>query len=221
MALGLMFAVARQIPQHHQQLCRGDESRGMGTSLFGKTLGIIGLGAIGKELALRGPGLKLRVVAYDPFPDREFAAAHGVELLGLDDLLQSSDFVSLHVRLSDQTRNMIGPREVRLMKASTCLINAARRELVNEDALVEAILEKRLAGAGLDDPPGPAAKKLCGLPNVVFTPHIGNRAIEGVNGVFRAAVESAIDVLQGRRPKHIVNPAVYEQGVRSRQALSR
>jgi phosphoglycerate dehydrogenase-like enzyme len=217
MALGLMLAVARQIPIHHQQVCRDDNSRGMGTSLSGKTIGIIGLGVIGKEFALRARGLKMRVVASDPTPDLRFATECGIEPLSLDDLLRVSDFVSLHVRLNEQTRNMIGPRELRLMKPSAYLINAARRELVDEEALVEAITQRRLAGAGLDDPPGLAGKQLCGLPNVVFTPHIGNRAIEGVNAVFRSAIESAIDVLRGRRPKYVVNPAVYEKGVRSPQ----
>jgi phosphoglycerate dehydrogenase-like enzyme len=214
MAHAMMFAVARQIPFHHQKICRGDESRGMGTSLFGKTLGIVGLGAIGRELALRAAALKMRVVATDPMPDRTFAAHHSIELLQLDELLRAADFVSLHVRLSDETRNMIGARELSLMKRSAYLINAARRELVSEEAIVDAIVRKTIAGAGLDDPPGEAGKRLLNLPNVVFTPHLGNRAIEGVNAVFRAALEGAIDVIRGRRPRFVVNPQVYDEGVR-------
>jgi len=204
----------RQIPYHHQKLSRGDETRGMGTSLFGKTLGIAGLGAIGRELAIRAVGLKMRVIASDPQPDRKFAADHHIDLLSLDELLRQSDFLSLHVRLDDQTRNMIGARELGLMKRNAYLINAARRELVDEEALVVAILAAQIAGAALDDPPGPAAKKLLGLPNVVFTPHLGNRAIEGVHGVFRSALEAAIQVLGGQRPTRIVNPQVYEHGLR-------
>ena len=214
MAIGLMLAVARQIPFHNQQLCRGDETRGMGTSLFGKTLGIVGLGSIGRELAVRARGLKMRVVACEPQPDRKFAAEHAIDLMALDELLAQSDFVSLHVRLSEETQHMIGRRELELMKKTAILINAARRELVDEEAIVEAILKRQIGGAGLDDPPGTAAKNLLGLPNVVFTPHLGNRAIEGVHGVFRAALEGAIQVLRGQRPTFVVNPQVYDRGLR-------
>jgi D-3-phosphoglycerate dehydrogenase len=215
MATGLMLAVARQIPFHHQKICNGDASRGMSTSVFGKTLGIVGLGAIGRELVTRAQGLKLRVIASDPQPNRQFAADHRVELVSLDELLRRSDFVSLHVRLSDQTRNMIGRRELALMKPTAFLINTARQELVDEQAIVEAIVSKKIAGAALDDPPRSAEKKLLGLDNVVFTPHLGNRSIEGVNAVFRAALEGAIAVLQGQRPAMLVNPKVYERGLRN------
>jgi D-3-phosphoglycerate dehydrogenase len=214
LAIGLMLSVARQIPFHNAKLCRGDETRGMGTSLFGKTLGIIGLGSIGREVALRAAGMKMGIVAFDPLPDRMFADFHDIKLVSLEQLLERSDFVSLHVRLGDDTRRMLGARELRLMKPSAYLINTARGELVDEAALVEAIVQQRMAGAGLDDPPGAAAKKLLGLPNVVFTPHIGNRAIEGVHGVLRTALEGAIQALRGERPRFLVNPQVYEQRVR-------
>jgi D-3-phosphoglycerate dehydrogenase / 2-oxoglutarate reductase len=138
MTIGIMLAVARQIPFHHQLICRGDHSRGMGSSLMDKTLGIIGLGAIGKEVALRAQGMKMRVIAFDPFPDRKFAAERGIELLPLHDLLPQSDFLSLHVRLNNETQNMIGPGELQLMKRSAYLINAARRELVDGAALAAA-----------------------------------------------------------------------------------
>jgi phosphoglycerate dehydrogenase-like enzyme len=215
MALALMLAVARQIPYHNQQLCRGDATRGMGTSLFGKTLGIIGLGSIGRELALCAKSFRLRIVACEPQPDRRFVVQHGVELLSLEELLRQADFVSLHVRLNEETRHMIGAPELRLMKPTAYLINAARQELVDEEALAGAILSGQIAGAALDDPPGPAAKKLLGRSNVIFTPHLGNRAIEGVNAVFRAAWEAAIQVLRGQRPTFVVNPQVYDRGLRS------
>jgi D-3-phosphoglycerate dehydrogenase / 2-oxoglutarate reductase len=217
MTIGIMLAVARQIPFHHQLISRGDHSRGMGTSLMGKTLGIVGLGAIGKEVAVRAQALMMRVVAFDPFPDRKFAAERGIELLPLHELLPQSDFLSLHVRLNDETQNMIGARELKLMKGSAYLINAARRELVDEPALVAAIDVGEIAGAGLDDPPGPAGTALLNRPNVVFTPHLGNRAIEGVNAVFRGALEGAIAVLRGQKPQFVVNPAVFDRGIRSPQ----
>ena len=214
MAVGMMFAVARQIPYHNQLLCRGDETRGMGTSLFGKTLGIVGLGGIGRELAIRAQGLKMKVVATEPQPNRQFIAERGIELLPLDDLLKRADFVSLHVRLNEETQNMIGRRELALMKPTAYVINTARRELVDEEAIVAAIRSGQIAGAGLDDPPVSAAQKLLGFPNVVFTPHLGNRAIEGVHAVFRAALEGAVSVLRGQRPSFVVNPEVYERALR-------
>jgi phosphoglycerate dehydrogenase-like enzyme len=218
-AWGLMLAAARQIPHHHMLLSRGDMTRGAGTMVSGKTLGIIGIGAIGREVALRAKGWRMRVMAHDPWADVNFVREHGIELVDLDKLLRESDFVSLHVRLNEQTRGMIGPEQIAMMKPTTFLINTARKELVDEAALVEAILKKRLGGAGLDDPPGEAGKKLFGLPNVVFTTHLGNRAIEGMIAVFRAAVESAVTVLRGGRPKSVVNPEVYQShALRLKQA---
>jgi D-3-phosphoglycerate dehydrogenase / 2-oxoglutarate reductase len=215
MAWALMLAVARQVPQHHQRLCAGDATRGMGTSVFGKVLGIVGLGHIGRAVARRAKGFKMRVLAASPNPDEAFAKDNGIEVVTLETLLEQADFVSLNARLTETTRGMIGARELARMKPTAVLINTARQELIDESALTRAILGGRLAGAGLDDPPGEAARALLGLPNVVFTPHIGNRAIEGVNAVFRAAAQSAIQVFRGERPTSIVNPEVYERGVRT------
>jgi D-3-phosphoglycerate dehydrogenase len=216
-----MLAVARQIPYHNQLLMRGDETRGMGSSVFGKTLGIVGLGNIGKCVARRAKGFDVRVIATEPYPDEKFVREQGVRVVPLDELLAESDFVSLHMRLDERTRNLIGARELARMKRTAILINTARQELVDEAALVAAIESKEIAGAGLDDPPGPVAKKLLGCNNVVFTPHLGNRAIEGVRGVFRTAVLNAAAVLRGERPEFIVNPQVYERGARVSAAAGR
>ncbi|MEO6436040.1 MAG: NAD(P)-dependent oxidoreductase [Tepidisphaeraceae bacterium] len=222
MAWGMMLAVARQIPYHNQLLMRGDESRGMGSSVFGKTLGIIGLGNIGRRVARRAKGFDMRVLATELYPDQNFVREEGIQLVPQDELLANSDFVSLHTRLDDSTRHMLGPRELALMKPTAILVNTARRELVDEAALVAAIESGRLGGAGLDDPPGAAATKLLGRHNVVFTPHLGNRAIEGVQGVFKSAVQSAVAVFRGERPEFVVNPKVYESGTRAeRQSLAR
>ncbi len=214
MAFALMLSVARQIPYHHNLLLRGDVTRGAGVSIFGKTLGIVGLGNIGRSVALRARGFDMRVLATDPDPDRAFAADHEIELVPQDELLHQADFVTLHVRLNEQTRHMISRRELTLMKPTAHLINTARRDLVDEEALVEAIAQKRLAGAALDDPPGHAAKQLFDLPNVIFTPHLGNRSVEGMRAVFLSAIDSAIAVLGSERPRFVINPAVYDIGVR-------
>jgi phosphoglycerate dehydrogenase-like enzyme len=214
---GLMLAVARQIPQHDRQVRAGCYDRGTGTSVWGKTLGIVGLGQIGRAVARRAAGFQMRVLACDPAPDRAFAREHEIELADLGTVLRGSDFVSLHVRLDGSTRHMIDAGQLRLMKPTAFLINAARAELVQETALVEAIARGGIAGAGLDDPPGSPDCPLTRLPNVVYTPHLGNRAIEGMNAVFRAAIDNALAVLAGCRPEHVVNPAVYDRPWRARQ----
>jgi len=211
LAWGLILAATRQIVFHHNLLSRGDETRGMGVAVSGKTLGIVGLGAIGREVALRAKGFQMRLIAHDPFAEPSVAAELGVELTSLERLLQESDIVTLHVRLSEETRGMIAERQLRMMKPSAFLINAARKELIDESALVNALLEGRLGGVGLDDPPGEPGKQLFGLPNVVLTPHLGNRALEGTIAVFRSAVQSAIAVLEGQKPNSVLNPSVYDR----------
>ncbi|MBI4601531.1 MAG: hypothetical protein HY721_06160 [Planctomycetes bacterium] len=208
MTWGLMLAVARQIPLHDRQFREGRRDRGMGVSVWGKTLGIVGLGRIGRAVARRAAGFEMRVLASEPRPDPQFVREHRIELVGLEALLRRSDLVTLHVSLDARTRGMIGERELAWMKPTAYLINAARTEVVDAEALAAALAGGGIAGAALDVPP-PRPEPLLGLPNVVFTPHLGNRAIEGVHAVFRCAVDNALAVLEGRRPELVVNPEVY------------
>jgi phosphoglycerate dehydrogenase-like enzyme len=211
MTFGLMLAVARQIPHFHHEICAGRYRRGMGVSVWGKTMGVVGLGRIGQAVARRAAGFDMRILAVEPSPDATFVAKYGVQIVNLQTLLRESDFVSLHVRLDRQTERMIGAAELALMKPSAIIVNAARQQLIDENALADAILKSRIAGAGLDDPPTRPDYPLCGLPNVVFAPHHGNRAIEGVHAVFRCAIDNALAVLAGRRPELVVNPEVYKR----------
>lgn len=210
MTFALMLAAARQVPHHHQLMQAGRYERGLGVSLWKKTLGIVGLGNIGRAVARRAKGFDMNLLAVEPYPNADFVRQYGVKLTSLDELLRESDFVSLHVRLDENTRNMIGPRELAMMKPSAFLVNAARQELVDEAALTEALLAKRLAGAAIDDPPQQKNSPLFTLPNFVCAPHLGNRAVEGVTAVFKAAVQQAVDVLRGRKPALLVNPKVYD-----------
>jgi D-3-phosphoglycerate dehydrogenase len=211
LAFGLMLAVARQIPHYDQLVRRGDHQRGMGVTVWRKTLGIVGLGNIGRAVARRARGFEMRILASDPAPDTTFVQAHGVEIVSLEKLLRESDFISLHVRLNTETHAMIGAKEIALCQPSAFLINTARQELVDEAALTKALLHGRLAGAGLDDPPRAPHSPLLQLPNVVLTPHLGNRALEGVNAVFRCAMENVVAALRGERPQYVLNPEVYDQ----------
>ncbi len=206
MTWALLLTVARQIPAHHDAMIHRQNVRGTGVSVCGKTLGIVGLGNIGKATARRAKGFDMKILAAAPRPDRDFAREHGITIVPLHELLQQSDFVSLHVRLTAETKNLIGARELALMKPSAILINTARDQLVNAEALTRAILEKRLAGAGLDDPPMPGHEGILNHPSVVFTPHLGNRAIEGMLAVFQLAVDNAAAVLRGERPTYVLNP---------------
>lgn len=217
MTWGLMLAVARQIPHHDQQIRRGQHERGMGVSLLGKTLGIVGLGKIGQAMARRAAGFQMHLVAAEPSPDTAFVREFNVDVVSLDELLRQSDFVSLHVRLNSQTEGMIGAGELARMRPSAFLINTARARLIDEEALTTALVAGQIAGAALDDPPGRADSPLLGLPNVVFTPHLGNRAAEGVHAVFRRAVDNAVAVLNGRRPENVLNPEVYGSSAYARR----
>jgi D-3-phosphoglycerate dehydrogenase len=209
LAIGLMIDVARQVSYHAHVLRTGRYERGMGSSLWRKTLGIVGLGQIGKAVARRARGFDMTVLAATPHPDNGFAREHHVEFVSLEELLRRSDFVSLHVRLDSRTHGMIGARELAWMKPTAFLINTARDRLVDEAALTDVLLHHRLAGAAMDDPPQRKDSPLLALPNFVCTPHLGNRSIEGVNAVFRSAVENALAVLRGKRPPSVLNPEVY------------
>lgn len=216
MAWGFLLAVARQIPQHDRQVRAGDFHRGMGVSLWGKTLGIVGLGHIGRAVARRAAGFDMTLLATLRRPDRDFVERHQVEIVSLKALLDRSDFVSLHLPLDDSTRGVIGFSQLGQMKRSAFLVNTARRELVNENDLNRALVEHQLAGAGLDDPPSDSNHPLARRHNVVFTPHLGNRARGAVDAVFRGAVENAANVLAGRACQCIINPDVL--GRRSHRA---
>ena len=211
MAWGLMLAVGRQIPLHDRQIRAGNLDRGMGVTPWRKTLGIVGLGHIGRAVARRAAGFDMQLLATEPYPDRHFVERYHIELVELEELLARSDFVSLHTRLNEATQGMIGYAQLKQMKPSAFLINTARRELVHENDLDQALSENCLAGAGLDDPPADPQSPLLQRENVVFTTHLGNRARVGVDAVFRSAVQNAGDVLSGQECPSIVNPEVLSR----------
>jgi len=185
-----------------------------GVGVWGKTLGIVGLGSIGKAVARRAQGFDLTVLATDIAPDYEFAARYGVTFVPLEELLAQSDFVTLHVPLTPATQGLIGEAELRQMRPTAYLINCGRGALVDEPALVRALQEGWIAGAGLDvfaQEPPPPDHPLLTLDNCLFTPHSGFNAAETVRAVNEAVVDSVIQVLTGQRPLHVVNPEVYRQ----------
>ena len=210
MTIGLMLAVARQIPLHDRQIRSGDQRRALGMSVHGKTMGIVGLGAIGKYVARAAAGLDMTLIAAEPYPDAAFVAKHRVQIVPLDDLLQRADVVSLHTRLDESTRGMIGRAELKTMKPTAYLINTARRDLVDESALADGVANGWIAGAGLDDPPVQRDSPLLHCDNVVFTTHLGVRTIECADALLNAAIDNALAVLGGGHAAHVVNRKVYD-----------
>ena len=180
-------------------------------TISGQTLGIVGLGSIGRALACRAQVLGLEVVACDPYGDAAAAEQCGVRLLPLEDLLRQSDYVSLNCPATAETCDLIGARELALMKPTAILINTARGALVDEEALAEALRSGRIAGAGLDvfaEEPLPAESPLRQLDNVVLTPHTAGISERSVRLLKAGVGKAAADVLSGRWPRYLANPAV-------------
>ncbi len=219
-SMALLLAVARKIVPMNRHT-RSGEWQARATEevhrIAGKTLGLVGFGAIAQQVARRAGSFDLRVVAFDPALDRARAKALGVEPVQLDELLRSADFISLHAPLTERTRHMIGESQLKQMKAGGILINTGRGGLVDEDALVRALSQKRIAGAGIDvyeslpmfdAHPEFVHHPLFDLENVVLTPHSAGSSVESLEQLMSEGAEQAIAVLTGRAPRYFVNPAV-------------
>jgi D-3-phosphoglycerate dehydrogenase len=198
-AITLMLALARQIPQADASTKAGkwEKNRFMGVEIFGKTLGVIGCGNVGSIVADRAIGLKMKVIAYDPFLSPERAMQLGVEKVDLEELFRRADFVTLHTPLTEQTRNIIDAAALSRMKKGVRIINCARGGLVDEAALAEAIKAGHVAGAAFDvflEEPA-VNNPLFGLPNVVCTPHLGASTTEAQENVALQIAEQMSDYL--------------------------
>jgi D-3-phosphoglycerate dehydrogenase len=198
-AIAMMFAVARQIPEASASTHAGkwEKSKFMGVELTGKTLGVIGAGNIGGIVCDRARGLKMKVIAYDPFLSNEKADKMGVEKVELDDILQRSDFITLHVPYTDQTANILSAEAIAKMKPGVRIINCARGGLVDEEALAEALKSGHVAGAAFDVfKVEPATENvLFDLPNVVCTPHLGAATTEAQENVALQVADQMSDYL--------------------------
>jgi D-3-phosphoglycerate dehydrogenase len=210
-AFALMIALARHLgPLHVQMQTAGwvwPVPRWQGNDLAGKTLGLVGAGRIGRNLArMAGRGFRMRVLSYDPYVTSEVLGAAGIEKVDrLPDLLRVSDFVSLHAVLNRETRHLLGRAELEQMKPTAILINVSRGALVDEAALVAALLSQRIAGAGLDvfsqeplSTAGHPLSPLFGLPNVLLTPHLTFYTQEAMERLERETLERCDELLEGR-----------------------
>jgi len=217
LAWALLFATARHIVEG-DQFTRAGKFHGWAPMLFlggdisGRTLGIVGAGRIGTAVALRARGFRMRVLYHGTSQNEAIEQAVGAERVGLDTLLRESDFVSLHVSLNESTHHLIGPRELALMKPTATLINTSRGPVVDEVALVEALRQGQIAGAGLDvyeDEPQ-LTPGLAELPNVVIPPHLGSATVGTRTKMATLAATNVVAMMRGETPPNIVNPEVLQ-----------
>jgi phosphoglycerate dehydrogenase-like enzyme len=220
LTLAFLLMLARHLAPIHDTYRQGAEriagagdflkmyTRFTGMELGGRTVGLVALGAVGREVAARLVAFKAHVLAYDPYV-RD--APPGVKLCGLDDLLRRSDFVSLHAPVTDETQNLVSRERLALMKPTAFFVNTARAALTDEDALYEMLQAGRLAGAALDvltDEPLQPGNRFLALPNVILTPHIGGATVDVTRHQSEIVVDAIERWLRGERPRWIANPAV-------------
>jgi D-3-phosphoglycerate dehydrogenase len=213
-ALTLMMNLANKVSLAHLEIREGrlgEQKRYMGNELNGKTLGLVGLGRIGRHLAkCCRLAFDMRVAAYDPYVKE----SDEVELCSLEEVLSKADFLSIHVPLTPETKDIVAARELAMMKPTAFLINTSRGGVVNEEDLYQALKDGQLAGAGLDvfvkEPPQ-AANPLVQLDNVIATPHTGAVTEEAMERMAAMAAEEVLAVLAGRVPRNLVNPQVFDK----------
>ena len=206
LAFGLFLALARRIHVLDGKTREGLWPRSNGTELYGKTMGLLGLGAIGRAVARRASGFSMKVMAYDPFIDLEYAKANGIAAADFDVVVRGADFLSLHLPLTDETRHVVSAGVMRSMKKWAFIVNTSRGGLIDEEAACGLLKEGHLGGLGLDvyeaEPPG--GSPLFALENVVVTPHTAAHTIEATQAMADMSVQNLIDVLSGRPCSHAV-----------------
>jgi glyoxylate reductase len=209
----LLLAAARRIPESMAYVREGRwQTWGplllLGQEVSGATIGIVGLGRIGKEIAKRARGFDMRVLAYDPYEDAAFAEEYNVTYVPLDQLLADSDYVTLHVALTPESRHLIGTEQLQRMKPTAILVNASRGPVIDTDALVEALREGSILAAALDvtDPePLPADHPLANMPNCIVVPHTASATVQTRDRMAVLAAQNLLAGLKGERPPAAVN----------------
>jgi D-3-phosphoglycerate dehydrogenase len=207
LAFGLILSLARRIPEADQKTKKGKWEKIIGKSVWEKTLGVIGLGKIGRQVVKRARGFKMNILGFDLIKDKKFAQRYGIKYVNLEKLLQKSDYITIHLPLNDATHHLIDDKELGKIKKDAFLINTSRGGIVDEQALYQALRNNQLKGAALDvysnEPP--VESPLKELDNVIMTPHIGAYTEEAIENMGIQAAQNLIDVLEGRKPKNRVN----------------
>ncbi len=210
--IGLILDLAHGISRHDRTMRRGEWQVRRGIDVWQATLGIVGLGRIGRSVALRAAGFDMRLVAYEPDPDMAFVEEHAVELISMDEVLRQSDFVTLHLPSMAETERIIDASKLAMMKETAFLINTSRGDLVDEDALFAAVQSSEIAGAGIDawttepmvDP------RWAELETVVLTPHTAPNTHGVLKASWAMAVEIVLQVERGEQPDQLLNPEAWE-----------
>lgn len=214
--IALILALMKKLYITCAQLRQGkwrDKSL-LGNELLGKTVGIIGLGSVGRKVAEKISGFKVKLLAYDPYVEKETAKKIGVKLVDLDTLLKESDVVTIHAALTEETKHLIGEGELGSMKKTSFIVNTARGAIIDEKALIKALKKEWIAGAALDvfekEPPS-QDNPLLKMDNVIVTPHFASCTYEAYQREALLAAEEVLRVLKGENPKFIANPEVLNQ----------
>jgi len=211
LTLGLMLAAARGIAHAHAALREGNWQRHLGVDLWGRSLGLVGTGRIGKAVARRARSFDMQILAHDLYPDAAWASESRATYVSLEDLFSRSDFVSLHLPVTPSTRQFVNRRLLELMRPSAVLVNTARGGLIDEAALVEVLTGGGIFAAALDVFASEPLQdeRLRSAPRVVLTPHIGASSRGAMLRMGQEAADNLLAVLAGQRPAHVVNPEVY------------
>jgi len=210
--IGMILDLAHGISSHDRAMRRGEWQAQRGIDVWRATIGIVGLGRIGRSVALRAAGFEMRVIAYEPDPLMEFVEEHGVELVTLERVFSESDFVTLHLPAMPETERLVDASKLALMKPTAFLVNTARGDVLDEDAVYDALRSGQIAGAGLDawttepmlDP------RWSALENVVLTPHCGANTLGVWTASGAMAVDIVLKVLRGEKPDQLLNPESWD-----------
>ncbi|MCI8382444.1 MAG: phosphoglycerate dehydrogenase [Lachnospiraceae bacterium] len=213
MALTLMLTCRRRMNLYQARTRAGEWVKDIGNELIGSTVGIIGYGNIGRRLAKLLKGFDCRILAYDPFPNEEAVKADGVELVALEEILTQSDAISIHVPYTKETHHMINRETLTLMKPTAVIVNTARGNIIDEDALYQALKSGQIAGAGVDvfaAEPLSVESPLLTLENAVLTPHVSSQTMESLWNIYKMAIDISADFFAGKGSPHILNPDYIE-----------
>jgi D-3-phosphoglycerate dehydrogenase len=206
LTLALLLAAARRVPFLDRNTREGRWPRSTGVELYGKTIGILGLGAIGRSVAKRAAGFSMQTLAYDPYIDEAYAKAQGIIAADFDGVTKTADFLTLHLPLTDQTRHIISKEVMENMKQGAVIVNTARGGLIDEAAACELLQRGHLGGLGIDvyEEEPPKDSPLFALDNVVVTPHTASHTVEATAAMAALSVQNLIDVLSGRDCPNII-----------------
>lgn len=205
LAMGLMLSLAREIPRSFTQVRNGEWPRVIGFEMFGKTLGVIGTGKIGKEVIRRAQGFQMKILAFDLYPDQELSQSGLVIYVPLDQLYKEADFITIHTDLNEQSKAMIAKPQLEAMKPTVFIVNTARGGIIDEQDLYTALVERKIGGAALDVFSSEPVKEslLLELPNFIATPHMAGYTYEALREVGMITARNVLNALKGEQPEFV------------------